>query len=79
MPSLTLKDLPVALHRRLKEEAARHRRSLNQQAIRSLEVALSPQPVDAVALLERARALRRRVHVRTTNREVDRLKRSGRP
>ena len=78
MPSLTLKDVPDALHRRLKEEAARHRRSLNQQAIRCLEEALAAQPADAAALLDRARDLRRRLEIRTTNAVITRLKRSGR-
>jgi len=33
MPSLLLKDLPEEVHRWLKMEAGRNRRSMNQQAI----------------------------------------------
>ena len=39
MPSLTLKDMPVKLHRTLKRRALRHRRSLNQEALYCLEQA----------------------------------------
>ncbi len=41
MAALVIKDLPDLLHRRLKEEAARNRRSMTQQAIAILEHALA--------------------------------------
>ncbi|HMO05682.1 MAG TPA: hypothetical protein PKC67_14985 [Kiritimatiellia bacterium] len=37
MPSLVIKNLPPALHRRLKEDARDHHRSMTQQAIVLLE------------------------------------------
>ena len=37
MPTLTIKNLPEALHARLKLQAQSHRRSLNQEAIHCLE------------------------------------------
>lgn len=40
MPALVIKDLPVELHRRLKDEAMHHHRSMTQQAIVILEQAL---------------------------------------
>ena len=40
MPALVIKDLPVELHRRLKEDAAQHHRSMTQQAIFILEQGL---------------------------------------
>ena len=33
MPTLVIKDLPEDVHRRLKEDAALHHRSMTQQAI----------------------------------------------
>lgn len=52
MASLVLKNLPDNVHRRLKEEAARNRRSMTQQATLILEQALvslpplkSPSPI----------------------------------
>jgi plasmid stability protein len=47
MPALVIKDLPVELHRRLKDEAMQHHRSMTQQAIVILEQGLhrvSPIP-----------------------------------
>jgi len=40
MPSVLLKDLPGKLHRRLRERAARHRRSLSKEVIVILERAV---------------------------------------
>lgn len=37
MPALVIKDLPVELHRRLKEDALQCHRSMTQQAIVILE------------------------------------------
>lgn len=42
--TLTLKNLPDALHARLTAAARRHRRSLNQQAIVCLEAGLRDAP-----------------------------------
>lgn len=58
MASLTLKDLPPDLHQRLKERAARNRRSLNSEAILCLEQALAASPTDPDAYLTRIRPLR---------------------
>jgi plasmid stability protein len=58
MPSLTLKDIPPALHERLRERAARNRRSLSQEALACLEHVTAAEPVDPQALLARARRLR---------------------
>ena len=60
MATLTLKQVPDDLYRRLKERAATHRRSLNNEAIVCLEQMLRSQPVDPASWLEKARALRGR-------------------
>lgn len=56
MPGLLIKDFPPELHVRLKQEAARHHRSMTRQALVLLEQALQgggvklgalpPEPVD---------------------------------
>ena len=51
MPGLLLKDFPPELHRRLKEEAARHHRSMTRQALALLEQALTAPARDAADLL----------------------------
>lgn len=53
MSGLLIKDFPPDLHRKLKEEAARHHRSMTRQALALLEQALSAQPKKAVELLPR--------------------------
>ena len=51
MPGLLIKDFPPELHRRLKEEAARHHRSMTRQALALLEHALAIPARDAADLL----------------------------
>ncbi len=41
MPGLLIRDLPEDLHRKLKERAARNRRSLTKEALMILETALN--------------------------------------
>lgn len=43
MPGLVIKNLPPELHRRLKEQAVRHHRSMTREVISVLEQALEPQ------------------------------------
>jgi plasmid stability protein len=40
MPALVIKNLPPDLHRRLKEDAAQHHRSMTQEAVHILDQAL---------------------------------------
>ena len=56
--TLTLKNLPDALHARLIAAARRHRRSLNSEAIVCLEAGLTVAPVPAQERLSAIRALR---------------------
>ncbi|MEK7404848.1 MAG: Arc family DNA-binding protein [Acidobacteriota bacterium] len=41
MPDILIKDVPAAVHTRLKELASRNRRSMNRQALVLLEEALA--------------------------------------
>jgi plasmid stability protein len=43
MPGLVIKDLPAKLHRKLKQRAARHHRSMTMEALVVLERALSEE------------------------------------
>ena len=58
MPTLTLKDVPQGLHRKLKERAAQNRRSINSEVIHCLEHILAEVPTDPDAYLARVRPLR---------------------
>lgn len=51
MSGLLIKDFPPELHRKLKEEAARHHRSMTRQALALLEQALSGPARNAAELL----------------------------
>ena len=56
--SITLKNLPDALHARLAAAARRHRRSLNNEAIVCLETGLGAANPSMEGQLTRIRALR---------------------
>ena len=80
MATLTIKNIPDPLVRRLKSQAALHRRSLNLEVIACLEAAAQAVPVDPEVLLARARAARRTpVGLRLGDRTLNRLKAYGRP
>ena len=58
MTTLTIKNIPDKLRRRLKERAAQHRRSLNGEAIFCLEKVLVGNRMDPHEFLARALSLR---------------------
>ena len=80
MASLTLKNVPQPLLRKLKAQAAQHRRSLNHEVIVCLESLTQSVPVDADSLLANARRIRRTPKkTRLTDRTLNSLKTTGRP
>lgn len=79
MATLTIKNVPDPLVRRLKRQAVLHRRSLNLEVIACLEIASQSAPVDAEGLLVRARSVRPTLSAfRLTDRALERLKSYGR-
>jgi plasmid stability protein len=77
---LTLKNIPDEVYDRLKASAEMHRRSLNSEAIVCLETVLLPARLPASERLARARALRSPLpRGKFQAREIDRMKREGRP
>jgi plasmid stability protein len=79
--SLTLKNLPDDLYGRLRKSAQQHRRSLNNEAIVCLEVALPAQEITAAERLEQIRTLRRSLPMPAaayTPDQIDAFKREGR-
>lgn len=81
MPTtLTLKNIPDEVYERLKASAQANRRSLNSEAIVCLESVLMPGRVSPEERLARIRALRGRLpKSRLKARDIDALKREGRP
>jgi antitoxin FitA len=79
MATLTIKNIPDRLIGRLKQDAKRHRRSVNSEVIVYLERALTAGRVNPEDFLETARAFRqgtKRLFV--TDRELREAKRWGR-
>ena len=76
--NLTLKNVPDALHARLKEQAARNRRSLNAEAILCLERGLGTVSVDPAELRHRLSVLRERAGGYLTDERIEGAKREGR-
>ena len=78
MASITLKNIPPDLHRKLKAQAAEHGRSLNSEAIAALRVATAGVRPDPEAMIARARELRSRLKFRVDDRTIRKFKSEGR-
>ena len=77
--SLTLKNIPDEVYRRLKASAESHRRSLNSEAIVCLESVLVPGRQPVSERLARARALRSALPTqRFEPQDIESFKREGR-
>jgi len=80
MPSLTVKNIPDEVYHALKENASRHRRSLNSEVIISLERITRARPVDAKKVLARIDELRKSLHVPPLTEEfLAEARHTGRP
>ena len=77
MPTLTLKNIPDALHARLKANAERNRRSLNSEILIRLENGSSRPPLDAEAYSRDLRAFTAALP-KVDHRLVSRFKNQGR-
>jgi len=78
MASVTLKNLPPELHRRLKEQAVQHGRSLHGEILWCLRAA-SEAAQQRDEALKRARRFRASMKFTLSENEVNRLKRHRRP
>jgi plasmid stability protein len=78
--TLTLKNLPDALHDRFSAAAKRHRRSLNNEAIVCLEAGLGAEVPSVDEELVRIRTLRESLGPHTFDPDdIDAFKREDRP
>lgn len=80
MATITLKNVPEDLYERLKESAARNRRSLNQEAIFRLAESTPREQRDPQEVLEELRRFRARLPRKfdVPIDVIDRWKREGR-
>jgi plasmid stability protein len=80
MATLTIKNVPEKLHKRLKESAALHRRSMNSEAICCLETVLGVHRVDPKEFLAKVDARRKRMpYVNLTEEFLRAAKNEDRP
>ncbi len=77
--TLTLKNIPEDVYKRLKLSAEAHRRSLNSEAIVCLEAVLIPTRLPPSERLARARTLRAQLpQAKFKAPDIDAAKRQGR-
>ena len=80
MPTLTVKNIPDDLYKRLKEAARTHRRSMNSEILYCVERTLVPYRIDASDRLAMARNLREKsAAYHLTDEFLDSAKNDGRP
>ena len=79
MTTITIKNIPDDVVERLKEQAARNRRSMNSEAIRCLESWVAAERVDEAGLMAELGALRERAGVYISKADVRSAKDAGRP
>ncbi len=82
MATLTIRNVPEDLHARLKEQARRNRRSLNQEVIAELDaiqqVSGERKSTRAEEMIAKANELRRGIKRFMTAEEIDAAKVEGR-
>jgi len=81
MATLTLKNVPDDLVAKLKAEARRNRRSLNQETLKRLETSLTTQPRSGKVVVASLRRFHRHLGdlPPLTDELLERAKREGRP
>jgi len=79
MVAVTLKNIPIELYERVKQNAKTNHRSINSELIAIIEQSVMPQPLDVKAWLEKARQLREMTaHYVISDEELTGLKNEGR-
>jgi len=78
--TITLKNVPDDTHAALKQQAKRHKRSLNQEAVVCIELALGRRSRDPQTMLAGIRDLRSRVSRKQVGLDwIESARRQGRP
>ena len=79
MPTITLKDIPVNVHKALKRQAKLSGRSLNREILAILVGSVMPRKIDVDSYLVEIRQHRESLPGRLTEDLLDEAKRTGRP
>lgn len=78
MSTITIKDMPPAIHRAFKSRAKAHGRSLNRKILTTLNGVLHSAPVVAPDVEKHARAVRETIGGYLTQNDLSTLKNAGR-
>lgn len=79
MPSITVKNIPEEIYKRVREQADAHHRSINSEIIACLEQAVKSQQLSPEEILQEARRMRKKVKGSLSSEEIDSAIREGRP
>lgn len=79
MPSITVKNIPESIYKKLKHQAEAQHRSMNSEIIACLEQMVEPARISADEILMQARALRKKVKGSLTTQEIQITIDEGRP
>ena len=79
MSTITLKNVPAAVHRALKARARAHGRSLNREIIATVESSLGSARLDGTAIGRHARAARESLSIFVTDEDLTTFRNAGRP
>jgi antitoxin FitA len=80
VPTITLKNIPADLHRKLKRRAKEHHRSLNREIIATLQGAANQSlRIESAALIREARTIRKKFKREISPAQIRTWIRHGRP
>lgn len=78
MPSITIRNIPENLQKKLKKRSKINRRSLNSEILACLEEFLLPQKPDVDKLLEKSGEIRNSLAFEVREKDIDYAVKSGR-
>jgi len=79
MPSITVKNIPESIYKKLKQRAEAQHRSMNSEIIACLERTVEPKRVSSDEILRQARLMRRKVKASLSSEEIQDAIDQGRP
>jgi len=79
MPSITVKNIPEPIYKKLKQQAEAQHRSMNSEIIACLERFVEPKRVSSDEILRQARMMRRKVKGSLSTEEIQDAIDQGRP
>lgn len=79
MPSITVKNIPQSIYKKLKQQAEAQHRSMNSEIIACLEQSVEPTRVSADEILRQARMMRKKVRGSFSAEEIQDAIDQGRP